>query len=63
MQIGATNKADLNLFFVTGVYFQPGRLGESSPSRSDLTAALSSSLSNNRGRQSGRRRESKRIVQ
>jgi hypothetical protein len=23
MQIGATNKADLNLFFVTAVYFQP----------------------------------------
>jgi hypothetical protein len=33
LQIGATNKADLNLFFVTGAYFQPGRLGESSYSR------------------------------
>ena len=63
MQTAATNKADLNLFFVTGVYFQPGRRGESSHSRSDLTAALSSSLSNNRHRQNGRRRESKRILQ
>ena len=59
MQTAATNKADLNLFFVTGVYFQPADwekvlilAGTWRPCRH----------SNNRDRQRGRRRESKRIV-